>query len=151
MKSLSCGVAEMKINQGATLALVPPPGYSQMVSNSSPRLSACKAALGMLCPLWDTRTKEMWANRRECSRVLLRCLGAGAYAVLEESGGTALFKPEDEEGEDGSKRCFPLPKRKACSADGVRLLSDMAPLAVELGNYKRKRLQVAAGGSLMGY
>lgn len=62
-----------------------------MVSNSSPWLITCKAALRMLCPLWDPRTKEMQANGRESSRVLLGWLEAGAYAVLEESGGTALF------------------------------------------------------------
>lgn len=62
-----------------------------MVSNYSPWLSTCKAVWGVLCPLWDPRTKETVANRWQSSRVLLGWLGAGAYAVLEESGGTALF------------------------------------------------------------
>lgn len=52
-------------------------------------LSSCKAVLSAVSS-WDPRTKGMWASRKESSRVLVKFLGAGAYAVLE-SGGTALF------------------------------------------------------------
>lgn len=40
---------------------------------------------------WDPRTKEMWANRKESSRVLVKFLGAGPYTVLQK-GETALLR-----------------------------------------------------------
>lgn len=65
-----CSVAKIKINLGATQAVVPPAW-----------LSTGKAALGVPCPL-GPQDKRNVANRKESSRVLVKFLGAGAYAVL---------------------------------------------------------------------
>lgn len=76
----------------------------------------------------------MWANRKESSRVLVKLLGAGAYAVLE-SGGTALFSLKMRKLKVDLIPAFHYLKGRRLR---VRLLSLLSPLAVELAITKEK-------------
>lgn len=97
---------------------------------------------------WDPRPKEMWANRKESSRVLVKLLGAGAYAVLE-SGGTALFSLKMRKLKVDLIPAFHYLERKASRSQTPLTLVSTGSGAGQL--LKKKQLLVTAGESLMGH
>lgn len=138
MESLSCGVVEMKINQGAALAIATL-RISQMVSNSSFG-SALTKVCWQCCVLFGT------PGQKEC--------GQTEKGLAEESGETASFSLNMRVPKIDLAGAFYHLKRKPYRADGVRLCSHIPPLTGELGNYKKQQqnpLKVVAEGNLMGY